>query len=234
VAGIALLAGAFIMRFSGYRVSAFREMSVGGSTIMRIPLLALILAALALAIAVMALRKGPSALRSPGVALPWSLILIIGLLVVPYGTLALGSEAAAAADMSDEEAKQLIAGLLANTYRAVNLKGEEEIYDRLSLSVDGELIEKLYLESRKRSVIPSQADTEAKLIDVEVKEILERSPAGDGVGYSFTTRWQVAGTIRHWAHKHNRLNRYSGVLTIRAVDDVWKLYELELLDESRL
>ncbi len=234
VAGIALISGAFIMRFSGYRVSAFREISVGGAAVMRIPVLSVILVTMAILITVIAVRKGSSALRSPGTAVPWTLILILGLLAVPYGTLAVGGGPAAAADMSDQEAKELIAGLLANTYRAVNLKGEEEIYDRLSMSVDGELVEKLYLESRKRSVIPSQADAEAKLIDVEVREILERGPAGDGIGYSFTTHWQVAGTIRHWAHKHNRLNRYSGVLTLRAVDDVWKLYELELLDEARI
>jgi len=234
IAGAGLLAGSFIMRFAGYRASAFKEISVGAAGGAKIPVLTAILLAIALVAAIVALRKGSSALRAPRFALPWSLLLILGLIAVPYGTYALSGGAATAAALSEEEARELIAGLLENTYRAVNLKGEEEIYDRLSMSVDGDLVETLYLESRKRSAIPSQADAEAKLINVQVTEILERGPAEDGTGYSFTTQWQVAGTIRHWAHKHNRLNRYSGVLTVRAVDDVWKLYDLELLDEARL
>ncbi len=234
IAGAGLLTGAFIMRLAGYRASAFREMSVGATGGVKIPVLTAILLAIALIITIIALRKGTSTLRAPRFALAWTLLLILGLIAVPYGTHALSGGAATAAALSEEEARELIAGLLANTYRAVNLKGEEEIYDRLSMSVDGDLVEKLYLESRKRSAIPSQADAEAKLIDVQVTEILKRGPATDGAGYSFTTQWQVAGTIRHWAHKHNRLNRYSGVLTIRAVDKVWKLYEIELLDETRL
>jgi hypothetical protein len=234
VAGIGLIAGSFAMRFAGYRVSAFKEISVGAATGLQIPVLSLILLALALILSAIALRRTDSGIRAPRFALPWTFLLLAGLIVVPYGTYALGGHAASAAAMSDEDASELIAGLLSNTYRAVNLKGEEEIYDRLSMSVHGDLVETLYLESRKRSVIPSQADAEAKLIDVNVMEILERGPAEDGIGYSFTTRWQVAGTIRHWAHKHNRLNRYAGVLTVRAVDDLWKLTELELLDEERL
>jgi hydrogenase/urease accessory protein HupE len=233
-AGAGLVAGAFIMRLAGYRATAFQEISVGAAGGAKIPVLSAILLAFALIITIIALRKGTSTLRAPRFALPWTLLLIIGLIAVPYGTFALSGGAATAEALSEEDARELIAGLLANTYRAVNLKGEEEIYDRLSMSVDGDLVEKLYLESRKRAAIPSQADAEAKLIDVQVTEILKRGPAADGAGYSFTTQWQVAGTIRHWAHKHNRLNRYSGVLTIRAVDEVWKLYDLELLDEARL
>ena len=82
--------------------------------------------------------------------------------------------------------------------------------------------------------MPGQADTEAKLIGVDVAEVSGRSPEPDGSGYSFTVTWTVTGTVRHWAHKHNRLNRYSGILTIRAVDDLWKISGLELLDETRL
>ena len=81
--------------------------------------------------------------------------------------------------------------------------------------------------------MPGQADTEAKLIGVQVREVTGRTPERDGTGYSFTCTWLVTGTVRHWAHKHNRLNRYNGIITIRAVDDLWKISGLELLDEAR-
>jgi hydrogenase/urease accessory protein HupE len=225
ILGIAIIGLSFWMRISGYRVSQFREMSVSAAGGIEIPVLAIVVLAAALTLLV----RTKSRISRPGAAL-----LAISLVLVPVGGLTLGGGASSLAEMSDEDATVLIAGLLENTYRAVNLRGEEEIYDRLATSVDGDLVEVIYLESRRRSVMPGQAETEAKLIGVQVMGISDRSPVPDGSGYSFTATWMVTGTVRHWAHKHNRLNRYNGVITIRAVGDIWKISGLELLDEIRL
>lgn len=234
VAGLGLLVGAFAIRFIGYRTSAFQEISVSASHGIRVPLVSLVLL---VAVAVVLMRfsgRERGGVRASRVALPLTFLVVASLILVPYGGLAVTGGSSALSDLSDEETAALVAGLLENTYRAVNLKGEEEIYDRLSMSVHGDLVEKIYLESRRRSVMPSQSDREAKLIGVRIAEITDRAPAPDGTGYEVTCTWLVTGTIRHWAHKHNRLNRYVGMLTIRAVDDVWKISDLELLDEERL
>ena len=173
-------------------------------------------------------------MRASPFALPLTLLVVASLIVIPYGGFAVTGRSGSPGELTDSEARDLIAGLLENTYRAVNLKGEDEIYDRLAMSVHGDLVERLYLESRKRAVTPGQADAEAKLVGVNVVEITDGASTPDGSGYSFTCRWLVTGTIRHWAHKHNRLNRYAGILTIRAVDDVWKISGFELLDEERM
>jgi hypothetical protein len=224
-AGSAIIAWSFWLRIGGYRVSEFREMSVSAAGGIEIPVLAILI----LAAALIVLSRKNRKTSFPGAAL-----LVLSLLLVPVGAVTLGGGPSSLAEMSEEDASALIAGLLENTYRAVNLRGEDEIYDRLSTSVDGDLVETIYLESRRRSVMPGQADTEAKLIGVRVVDVSDRTPASDGSGYSFTTTWMVTGTVRHWAHKHNRLNRYNGVITVRAVGDLWKISGLELLDETRL
>lgn len=222
--GAALLAWAFWMRLSGYSISEFREISVSAARGIHIPVLSLVL----LAAGLVFIARGKKGSLFQATAL-----LVLSLVLVPLGGFTIGGGPGSLADMNDEEAAVLIGGLLENTYRAVNLRGEDEIYDRLAMSIDGELVETIYLESRRRSVMPGQADTEAKLIGVRVLEVTGRSPAPEVSGYSFTTTWTVTGTVRHWAHKHNRLNRYNGIITIKAVDDLWKISGLELLDESR-
>jgi hydrogenase/urease accessory protein HupE len=224
-AGMAMVAWSFWMRIGGYRVSEFREMSVSAAGGIEIPVLAVLVLAAALIVLLRKNRKSPF----PGAAL-----LALSLFLVPVGAVTLGGGPSSLAEMSDEDASALLAGLLENTYRAVNLRGEDEIYDRLATSVDGDLVETIYLESRRRSVMPGQADTEAKLIGVRVVDVTDRTPVPEDSGYSFTTTWMVTGTVRHWAHKHNRLNRYNGVITIKAVGDLWKISGLELLDETRL
>lgn len=233
LSGLGLVAVSFAIRFMGYSPSAFKEISVSAASGIRIPVISVILLAGALLMISMALKR-PEGVRASRFALPLCLLVIVSLIVLPYGSFALTARSGSLGELTDNEARNLIASLLENTYRAVNLREEEEIYDRLAMSVQGDLVERLYLESRRRAVTPGQADAEAKLIGVNVVEITDGSPTPDGSGYSFTCRWLVTGTIRHWAHKHNRLNRYAGILTIRVVDGVWKISGFELLDEERL
>jgi hypothetical protein len=231
--GFSLLVISFAIRLVGYQASAFREISVSAASGIRIPVISVILLICALLVIHLA-RKRTEGVRGSRYALPLTLLVILSLIFMPYGGFAVTGGTGSAGDLTDDQARNLIAGLLENTYRAVNLKGEDEVYDRLSMSVEGDLVERLYLESRKRAVTPGQADAEAKLIGVNVVDITGGSPTPDGSGYSFTCRWLVTGTIRHWAHKHNRLNRYAGILMIRAVGDVWKISGFELLDEERI
>ncbi len=42
------------------------------------------------------------------------------------------------------------------------------------------------------------------------------------------------GSVGHWGHLHQRRNQYEAILTVKPVDGVWKITDLELLGEERL
>jgi hydrogenase/urease accessory protein HupE len=236
--GLLSLVAGFAMRFSGYEASEFGETAVLASAGLRLPVVSIFMIIASVYLVLRWRRRGLTGGGGRGApALPAvvsSLLLVAGLVTVPYGHIAIADYSGSAGKLTQEGAARVIEGLLENTYRAVNLKGESEIYDRLALSVDGGLVEEIYLESRRRTVIPSESAAEAKVIDVSVIDVEDGVPAPGGRGYSFTCRWLVSGTVRHWAHKHNRLNRYAGRITIRPVEGVWKISALELIDEVRL
>ena len=56
----------------------------------------------------------------------------------------------------------------------------------------------------------------------------------EGGGFVATTAWNVAGSVGHWGHIHQRRNRYRARLDVRPIDGRWKLTGLEILDEERL
>ena len=45
---------------------------------------------------------------------------------------------------------------------------------------------------------------------------------------------KVRRMSRCWGHTHTRVNQYTAVLTIQPVDGVWKITNLELIEEKRV
>ena len=46
--------------------------------------------------------------------------------------------------------------------------------------------------------------------------------------------WTASGSVNHFGHVHYRQNRYDAALHIRADERVWKISEVEILDERRV
>jgi hypothetical protein len=44
----------------------------------------------------------------------------------------------------------------------------------------------------------------------------------------------VVGSVGHWGHLHERRNRYRAMLEVVPREGLWKLAELEILEEERL
>ena len=53
-------------------------------------------------------------------------------------------------------------------------------------------------------------------------------------GWLFHAQWTAMGTVGHWGHIHTRQNQYEANITIDSVDGVWKITDLELLEEKRI
>ncbi|MHC5114147.1 MAG: hypothetical protein ACYTGP_06935 [Planctomycetota bacterium] len=136
------------------------------------------------------------------------------------------------AAVSDERAGTVVGGLLHNIYRAFDEREEERIYDVLDQSVAGDLLTRIYLETRRGLVLANQGGARAKVKEIDVVE-LSAEPASDG-GFLATAAWHVAGSVGHWGHIHERRNQYRARLDVRPVDGAWKLAGMEILEEERV
>jgi hypothetical protein len=134
--------------------------------------------------------------------------------------------------LSDDKAGEVVEGLLHNIYRAFDYRQEEQIYDTLDRSVTGDLLARIYLETRKGLELANQGGARAKVKSIELVETSAR--AGEGGGFVARATWNVHGSVGHWGHVHQRSNRYQAELEIAPVDGSWKLTGLEILDEQRL
>ncbi len=134
--------------------------------------------------------------------------------------------------LSQDRASSVVSGLLHNIYRAFDFRTEDQIYDVLMRSVEGELLESIYLETRRGLELQSQGGARAKVKEVELLEI-EAEPAAAGA-FEARVSWQVGGSVGHWGHVHQRRNRYRAELRIVPRDGAWKLEHMDVIEEERL
>jgi len=171
---------------------------------------------------------------------PIKLLVILGvvalagsILLYPYFKISTAKPISKIISMSEEDSNFILNSLLKNVYRAFDFKDEEDIYDKLAISLDGDLLSDIYLQTRKGMEIENQGGARARVKDVEIKEI-KGDPLPDELGFSFHSVWNVNGSVEHWGHKHNRINQYEAILTVKPVDGVWKITDLDLLEEKRV
>jgi len=134
--------------------------------------------------------------------------------------------------IDDVKLRELTAGLLHNVYRAFDYRGEEQIYDVLAKSVTGNLLNVVYLETRNGLELANQGGAQVKVKNIEMLEARNIGENDDGL--LVEARWNVAGSVGHWGHIHQRTNAYHARLTLRDIDGVWKLTSLDILEEERL
>jgi hypothetical protein len=134
--------------------------------------------------------------------------------------------------LTDARAREVVSGLLHNVYRAFDFRQEEQIYDVLAKSAQGELLEQIYLETRRGLELASQGGARVKVKEITLVE-LTAEPA-DGGGFVATATWNAAGSVGHWGHVHQRQNQYQAELRVQPVAGVWKLVGMEILQEERL
>ena len=187
----------------------------------RLPLASLALAGLAATLTIVRKRW-----RSHAVA-----ALAVAIALYPFvrtPVTLLGGWAPARAEMAE-----VVDNLLTNVYRSFDLRGEEKIYDRLAVSVTGEQLKEIYLENRRALELEYRGGARARVDEVEV--IAVRSVRSDGEGgFRVEASWTVSGSVNHFGHVHYRRNRYDAALWIHAVDGVWKIRAIEVLDERRV
>lgn len=128
-------------------------------------------------------------------------------------------------------AEAVLQPLLRNVYRAFDYRNEEDIYDLLARSVDGELLRTLYLQIIQALTLDNAEGARVRVTDLSVT--IEQVTPKDK-GFIAHGQWTALGTVGHWGHQHQRLNRYKAKLTVNPVQSEWKITGLEVLEERRL
>lgn len=139
-------------------------------------------------------------------------------------------------DTAGEAFQQLHAGM----YRALDFGTEERIYEVLETSVDGQLLEDLYLQLRESLKMKEQGGAVARVKGIERLEgsLVDSSDSmAENVawpGFQYRSTWTVSGTVEHWGHIHERNNKFSALFTIEEEGGNWKITGLQMEDQESL
>jgi hypothetical protein len=197
--------------------------------------------AIAWALARRASRRGGSRTRGPlaGGAAIAILVGVPALLILPLGRVSIALPFAPRASLpSADEAAAIFDPLHANLYRAFDFVDESAIYDALAISVDGPLLEELYLTIHRSLVMAEEGGALSRVVAVRRNEIGIESvgllDAGDAPSFLVRCRFEVDGRVTHWGHAHDRTNGYLARYTVVARGDGWRIADVEVLEQTRL
>ena len=218
-----------------YKLPTVQEVQVAGSLgEFRLPWLSLICAVLLLLPVVLLLlriRRGGS-MVTPLVS--GLVLLVAGVVAWPLAGITVTRPATLAGEMPPAQAQDLLQVLLKNVYRAFDFRNEDDVYDKLAFSVSGDLLADIYLQNRKSFSIQKAGGAQAKIKSIEIEAATAERLDDRPLAYAIKSRWSAQGSVGHWGHVHTRRNRYDAIVTVEAVDGVWKITDLEILEEQRV
>lgn len=135
--------------------------------------------------------------------------------------------------LSEDEAAPVLEAMLMNVYRSFDIHDEAAIYDRLALTVTGDQLLDVYLESRRALELENRGGATVRIDEVVVRTVRDVSRAPDG-GIVLDAIWTVGGSVNHFGHEHFRQNRYDASVTVVPVEGYWRIAGIELLEERRV
>ena len=164
--------------------------------------------------------------------------LLAGWLTWNYQVWELENPFAARPKVSPEQASQVFTQLHKNIFRAFDYRNEEEIYNALAQSVDGELLRDLYLKIIESLKVKEQGGAVSNIREVKIVAGSALAPDQDSglsgrPSFGFRSQWDLVGTVEHWGHIHERTNQYDARFQVELIDDQWKITAMQVLDESQ-
>jgi hypothetical protein len=160
------------------------------------------------------------------------LLIAGGMVLFPFVQVRVGT--ARASQISEDDGKAILHSLLKNIYRAFDFREESDVYDKLAISIEGDLLTEIYLQHRKSFAVQQAGGAQAKVEKIDVREVTVSESNKRDNGLDFKARWTALGTVGHWGHIHTRQNQYEAVLTMKPIEGAWKITGMELLEEKRL
>ena len=134
--------------------------------------------------------------------------------------------------LKPKQARQVVASLVKNVYRAFDYRQDSDVYDALAHSCNGPLLRKLYLQIKKSLLMAEQGGARATVKQARVVGgTLERAATDE---FQFNCTWRVVGTVEHWGHIHTRENQYTARFTVSKTASGWKFSNYEFRDQKRI
>ncbi|TRX70245.1 HupE/UreJ family protein [Carboxylicivirga sp. M1479] len=158
---------------------------------------------------------------------------MLGFALFPFARPALGFSIVSHAKPSLEKGEILLSDLLTNVYRAFDKKQEDEVYDRLALSVSNEQLAEIYLQNRESMALENRGGARATVDELSISK-LHKIDKIETNNYLADVEWAVRGSVNHYGHTHYRQNKYRALVTFIIDEEVWKISDIEILDARRL
>lgn len=139
-----------------------------------------------------------------------------------------------------EEIEAIFRPLHANLYRAFDYAEDEAIYDALARSVDGPLLEDLFLSIHRSLVMQDEGGAVSRVRGLREQSLEIESvgevPDGRAMrpGFVVRYRYQVDGRVVHWGHAHDRTNEYLARYTVVAKPEGWRIASAQVLEQARV
>lgn len=151
---------------------------------------------------------------------------------LPFAHASITNPLASRRTLTREQKDEILTSLLQNTYRAFDRREESLVYDRLAMSVSGDLLTEVYLQTRRGMELEGQGGARVKVDGVDFLAIDAGTETESG-GYIRRVRWSVRGSVGHWGHTHRRTTHYEADFRIEPREASWKITQMELLDQQR-
>lgn len=136
--------------------------------------------------------------------------------------------------LPENDAALILETLLKNIYKAFHLHNEEDVYNKLALTVDGALLEQVYLQQRQAFAMQNAGGAQAKVNRVKLLDNDFQTDSATSKTLIYHARWTAEGAVSHWGHTHKRTNLYEALVTLFADEGKWKISSLKILNEKRL
>lgn len=121
-------------------------------------------------------------------------------------------------ELSDSTARNVFTQLHSGIYRAPEFGTETQIYNVLSKTTSGSLLQDIYLQLRQSLEMREQGGAIARVRSVEHHDFQQLARTNENPpwpGFRVRSSWTVSGTVEHWGHVHERQNRFAAVFTIQ-------------------
>ncbi len=161
-------------------------------------------------------------------------VIVAGVVSYPFVQITSKRPVTLVTNIKDVEAKLILESLLKNVYRAFDFREEQDVYDKLALSIHGDLLADIYLQHRKSFAVQKAGGAQAKVKEVNIIDASAEAVGDESHTFNFKSQWIVMGNVGHWGHVHTRINQYDAIVKVKAIDGHWKIIDLELLEEKRI
>ena len=139
-------------------------------------------------------------------------------------------------ELPAQEAAAVFTALHQGIYRSLDFGSEERIYDVLAKSVDGNLLEQLYLQLRQSLELREQGGAVARIQEITYdngEAVVRGKISAAWPAFQYRSTWTVAGTVEHWGHVHERQNQFEAIFTIEPRQGDWKITRMDMESQTQ-